>query len=124
MELIVKKAVFIGLLCFLSGCATMSPRNTSPDNLTSLLSAEDKQEFNMKMNTAQDGVTTVWRNKADTIGFKLTTRDTHVNAQGLPCRSYTLVINPDYHRKKTMSTVACRDNGDWMSSEMIDDEGN
>jgi hypothetical protein len=120
----VRKTLPIVFMLLLSGCATMSPKSTTPDGLAKFLSSDDKQAFNLKMNTTKDGVPTVWRSKAGDTGFELTATHTHVNEQGLPCRNYVLIVNPDYQRKHVTTAIACRENGDWISSGMQEDDGN
>ncbi len=111
----IKLLLALSTAVLLSGCATVS--TTGGDSTTSIiqqnLSQADQTEFDGMMNTAKDGVPVNWRNSEGNTSFDLTTSDTHVNGQGLACRNYTLMIDRDYHRKITVSALACRDNGQW-----------
>jgi hypothetical protein len=104
---------FLSLAGLLSGCATTSVQSTSANIVQENLSKQDQAQLNAMMNTANDGESSAWHNTAGNTAFELTTHDTHVNAQGLPCRNYVLVIDRDYHRKITVNALSCRDNGEW-----------
>lgn len=100
----------------LSGCATMSPENTTPDVIQQNLSQTDQTELNTRLNTIKDGQPSYWKNSEGNTSFDLTTSNTHVNGQGLPCRNYTLVIDRDYHRTITTSAIVCREDGQWKNT--------
>ncbi len=108
-----KLLLILSATVLLSGCATVSPQNTSTDMIQQNLSQTDQAEFNNMMNTAKDGVPVDWRNSEGNTSYDLVTSNTEVNGQGLACRNYTLIIDRDFHRKKTVTAVACRDNGQW-----------
>lgn len=110
-----KLILILSAAVLLSGCATMSPENTTPDVIQQNLSQADQTEFNAKLNTIRDGEPAVWHNSEGNTSFDLTTSNTRVNEHGLPCRDYTLIIDRDYHRKITTSAVACRDDGLWKN---------
>jgi surface antigen len=97
----------------LTACATTSVPGTADDSVQQNLSAADRVQLKKFMNTTHDGEPAVWHNSEGNTAFELTTADTHVNAQGLPCRNYTLVIDRDYHSKITVTGLSCRDDGEW-----------
>ena len=108
-----KLLLVLPLAGLLSACATTTVQSTSEAIVQKNLSAQDQAHLNTMMSTANDGEHSVWHNSEGNIAFDLITSNTHVNAQGLPCRNYTLVIDRDYHRKITVTALGCRDNGEW-----------
>lgn len=109
----VKLLLVLSAAVLLSGCATVSSQGGETDVIQQNLSKTDQTEYNSMMNTAKDGVPINWRNSEGNASYNLTTSNTHINSQGLPCRNYTLLINRDYHLKITTSGVACRNDGQW-----------
>ncbi len=106
----------IGLGILLSGCASMSPKEINPAEFQQNLPSDAQQKFQEVVNTAIDGDAVTWQSDEGDVTYTLTTNDTHVNAQGEPCRDYQFVMDKRYHRDQQTTGEVCRQrDGTWAN---------
>lgn len=106
--------VFLGVLG-LSGCATVSGPQSS------ITRQPEQKELNIAFNTAKDGIVKSWVGVNDDARYHLTTSNTHVNYQGVPCRDFTLVISKSFYRGETLTGTACRYDNQWTDIKSNDE---
>lgn len=81
------------------------------------LPTDMQQKFQEAVNTATDGDAVSWQNDEGNITYTLTTSDTHVNAQGEPCRNYQFIVDQSFHRTQQTTGEICRNrDGQWQSN--------
>ncbi|HEV2614718.1 MAG TPA: hypothetical protein VGV92_08435 [Gammaproteobacteria bacterium] len=99
----------------LTGCATISGPQSS------ITHQPEQKELNVAFNTAKDGTVKSWVGVNDGTRYHLTTSNTHVNYQGVPCRDFTLVISKSFYRGETLTGTACRYDNQWTDIKSNDE---
>jgi hypothetical protein len=97
----------------LSSCATFMGPETQP----SITQKPDQKLLNTAFNTAKDNVTKSWVGSDQDVRYRLTTTNTHVNYQGVPCRDFSLVTSKSFYRGDTLTGTACRYDGQWTDTK-------